>query len=319
MPNIATCSAKNEVFSALVRAVSVTQRFRAPFSTGCLVFGSIAASFGSLVSLPSLVRKRPICAYVFPPVASNEWIRMYEAKHFACAPVTIALSATLQVGRSAMTDAGSLASLASARIAVLFMSGEPTMNSRLTSLRTSLPPLTPITPAAMPNATSMVAATYPPISKTLRCVIAVPPSDSLLTTFKAGGDSVPSAARHRAVAAYYGAATPRSGRGTSCGKSLSRRRSGPDGRTPVDRHTPGHGSGSAGDPRRHPPGREHAAAAPAACRRRPGRARLLRGVVTAERLLAVPPLSGPPLGDPPGGPPARLGGGGGARRCALRR
>ena len=84
---------------------------------------------------------------------------MYEAKHFACAPVTIALSATLQVGRSAMIAAGSLACLASARIAVLFMSGEPTMNSRLTSLRTSLRPLTPITIAAMPNATSTAAAT----------------------------------------------------------------------------------------------------------------------------------------------------------------
>ena len=103
---------------------------------------------------------------------------MYEAKHFACAPVTIALSATLQVGRSAMIAAGSLACLASARIAVLFMSGEPTMNSRLMSLRTSLRPLTPITIAAMPNATSTAAATYPPISKTLRCVIALPPLDS---------------------------------------------------------------------------------------------------------------------------------------------
>ena len=56
IPNIATCSAKNEVFSAFVRAVSVTQRFRALFSIGRCVFGSTAASVGSFVSLPLFVR-----------------------------------------------------------------------------------------------------------------------------------------------------------------------------------------------------------------------------------------------------------------------
>ena len=38
--------------------------------------GSTAASAASLVSLPSFVRNRPICAYVLPPVASSAWMRM---------------------------------------------------------------------------------------------------------------------------------------------------------------------------------------------------------------------------------------------------
>ena len=46
----ATCSAKNEVFSAVERAVSVTQVSRAPLATGAPVFGSVAA--GSRRSCP---------------------------------------------------------------------------------------------------------------------------------------------------------------------------------------------------------------------------------------------------------------------------
>jgi hypothetical protein len=54
--NVATDSAKNEVFRAVVSAVSVTQMFRAPFSSGLLVCGLIAAAFSSLVGLPAAVR-----------------------------------------------------------------------------------------------------------------------------------------------------------------------------------------------------------------------------------------------------------------------
>lgn len=54
--NVATLSAKYEVFSAVARAVSVTQRLRAPFSTGLPVSLLIAAAYSSLVGLPSAVR-----------------------------------------------------------------------------------------------------------------------------------------------------------------------------------------------------------------------------------------------------------------------
>ena len=62
-----------DVFSAVVSAVSVTQMSRMPFATGCFVFGSTTAYFGSFVpppgaspaaGAPSFARKRPICAYV---------------------------------------------------------------------------------------------------------------------------------------------------------------------------------------------------------------------------------------------------------------
>ena len=43
MLNSATRSAKNEVLSAVVSAVSVTQRSRGTFATGWPVFGSVAA------------------------------------------------------------------------------------------------------------------------------------------------------------------------------------------------------------------------------------------------------------------------------------
>src|SRR5919202_5200748 len=53
---VATLSAKKEVFSAVVSAVSVTQMLRAPFSTGLPVALSTAAAFSSLVGLPAAVR-----------------------------------------------------------------------------------------------------------------------------------------------------------------------------------------------------------------------------------------------------------------------
>ena len=70
-----------------------------------------------------------------------------------------------------MTSAGRLACLASARIAVLFMSCEPTMYSRLTSARTSFRPLMLIPIEPRPNAMRIAAAAYPPISKIFFCVI----------------------------------------------------------------------------------------------------------------------------------------------------
>src|SRR4051794_17807366 len=53
---VATLSAKNEVFRAVVSAVSVTQMLRAPFSTGLPDLGSVAAAFSSLVGVPAAVR-----------------------------------------------------------------------------------------------------------------------------------------------------------------------------------------------------------------------------------------------------------------------
>ena len=45
MPKSASCSAMYDVFRAVVSAVSVTQTLRAPFATGCFVFGSMTASW----------------------------------------------------------------------------------------------------------------------------------------------------------------------------------------------------------------------------------------------------------------------------------
>ena len=73
------------MLSAVESAVSVTQMLRAPLSTGCFVFGSTSAYCSSLVApwpsvnlagVPGFAMKRPICAYVRPPVASSAWIRM---------------------------------------------------------------------------------------------------------------------------------------------------------------------------------------------------------------------------------------------------
>src|SRR6266508_1516484 len=100
--------------------------------------------------------------------------------------------------------AGSLACLASARIAVLFMSGEPTIASRATSLRTSLRPLTPRTSAAMPKATRTAAAVYPPNSKSFLADIFLPPCGSGMAGFKRRSARTPSARRHTRAAGYYG-------------------------------------------------------------------------------------------------------------------
>ncbi len=86
---MATRSAKNEVLSAVVSAVSVTQRLRRPFSTG-LPSGPLAASASSLVSSPLAVRKRPISAYRSPSVDSSVWCSMMSANALAWAPVLIA-------------------------------------------------------------------------------------------------------------------------------------------------------------------------------------------------------------------------------------
>ena len=53
--NVATLSAKNEVFRAVASAVSVTQRLRAPLR-GLPVSLLIAAAFSSFVGLPPAVR-----------------------------------------------------------------------------------------------------------------------------------------------------------------------------------------------------------------------------------------------------------------------
>src|SRR5262249_39734266 len=82
---------------------------RRPLLTGCCVFGSLAAYFGSLVApRPSvylsgvlgLAMYRPICEDVRPEVAPKVWIRMYFAKHRASEPVSTSLFATEQVGVS---------------------------------------------------------------------------------------------------------------------------------------------------------------------------------------------------------------------------
>jgi hypothetical protein len=88
MTNMDTLSAKYAVLSAVVRAVSVTQRLRSGLSTGLPLFSSLAASFSSLVGLPDASRKRPICAYVWPPVASRVCLRMTFAKACASLPVS---------------------------------------------------------------------------------------------------------------------------------------------------------------------------------------------------------------------------------------
>src|SRR5581483_3468515 len=76
---------------------------------GCLLWGSIAAYFGSLVpprpsvslrGVPGLASYRPICEYVSPDVAANVWIRMYSAKQRARSPEFTSFPATEQPGVS---------------------------------------------------------------------------------------------------------------------------------------------------------------------------------------------------------------------------
>ena len=69
--NVATLSAKYAVLRAVDSAVEVTHMLRSPFSTGWPVLGSLAAAASSEVGSPFSSRKRPICAYVCPPVAAS--------------------------------------------------------------------------------------------------------------------------------------------------------------------------------------------------------------------------------------------------------
>src|SRR4051812_39936417 len=91
---------------------------------------------------------------------------MYVANVRAQAPVVIGFPATSVVG--SLIDTGRPAFLASAAIAVLFMSGVPTIASCLRLSRTVLRPLTPMTIATAPNTISTIAATAPPYSNHLR-------------------------------------------------------------------------------------------------------------------------------------------------------
>jgi hypothetical protein len=93
-----------------------------------------------------------------PPVASRAWIRMYEAKHFASAPLAIGLPATLHVGSATFLSPASLAAVA---ISAGVMSGVPTICSRLMLLLTSLRPARPITMAPTPKTTRMRPAAIP--------------------------------------------------------------------------------------------------------------------------------------------------------------
>src|SRR5690348_16970522 len=80
---------------------------RRPLATGCWVFGSVTANFGSFVApSPSVAFSgvfgwatyRPIWEYVRPEVAPKVWMRMYFAKHRASEPVSTSWFATEQVG-----------------------------------------------------------------------------------------------------------------------------------------------------------------------------------------------------------------------------
>src|SRR5690349_11340276 len=80
---------------------------RRPLLTGCCVFGSVAAYFGSfvaprpsvyLIGVLGLATYRPICEYVRPEVAPYVWMRMYFAKQRASEPVSTSWLATEQLG-----------------------------------------------------------------------------------------------------------------------------------------------------------------------------------------------------------------------------
>ena len=60
--NVAMLSAKKAVLRAVVRAVSVTQIWRAGFEVGAPVLGSLAAAALSLVPLPEASMYWGICA-----------------------------------------------------------------------------------------------------------------------------------------------------------------------------------------------------------------------------------------------------------------
>ena len=124
------------------------------------------------------------------------------------------------------------------------------MNSRLMSLRTSFRPLTPITIAATPNATSTTAATYPPISKNFLLRHSVPPCVRGLPALSGG----------RRPAASAPATTRVAGELRSGGRVPARLRRA----TGLRRHCTGVALAGTRGPRRHPPRREHAPSAPTA-------------------------------------------------------
>ena len=140
--NVATLSAKYAVLSAVWNAVELIQMLRAGFSTGWPLLASIAAAFSSLVGLPDLSRKRPICEYVWPPVASSVCLRMTAANAFASPPVS-----TFWPG--------------------IAESGVPTICSRARSLRTVSRPAMPMTTAPIPSAMRTMLAAMPPLRTVL--------------------------------------------------------------------------------------------------------------------------------------------------------
>src|SRR3954453_22816581 len=109
---------------------------RRPFSTGLPVLGSVAAAFSSFVGLPAWSVVRPICEYVWPPVASSVCLRMTLANACASAPVS-----TFWPG--------------------MVESGVPTICSRARSERTRSRPLAPATMVPMPRAMSAMLAKMP--------------------------------------------------------------------------------------------------------------------------------------------------------------
>src|SRR5438477_743482 len=110
--------------------------------------------------------------------------------------------ATATVG--SLIEAGSLACLASALIALGVMSGVPTICSRARLLCTVLRPLTPRTIAAIPKATSTMLAATPPYSKSLRVVnMATPFASFLFMPQVSIGVASPASGRCRRLAAAF--------------------------------------------------------------------------------------------------------------------
>src|SRR5262245_38567774 len=145
MANVATLSAKYEECSAVVSAVSVTQRLRAGLSTGLPLLGSTAAAFSLLVGWPFLPTYRGICAYVLPPVASRVCLRMTLANASALLPLLTSWLGMLE-------------------------SGVPTICSRARSLWTRSMPLAPTTIVPAPKATRITLAAIPPYWRSLLMV-----------------------------------------------------------------------------------------------------------------------------------------------------
>ena len=129
---------------------------------------------------------------------------MYCAKHLASSPVEIFSPATLHVGSVSRMACPRPAFFASARIAVLFMSGEPTMYSRETSAD--------FVPAADPDhddgdAECDAGRRRLHIRRTRKASFAsfpVPPCGSGRPGFKTRMVKITSGQRHTGRAAFYG-------------------------------------------------------------------------------------------------------------------